>query len=719
MTDATPHPHPAPAERRADLLSGHLLPGHLLPGHLLLGIDTGGTYTDAVVYDEGARAVVAKAKSPTTHHDLGIGIRGAIDRALHQAGVDPGRIELVSLSTTLATNALVEGSGRPVCAVIIGFDDDVVHRGGLREALAGDPMILLDGGHDPHGNERAPLDLDRLRAEVAAVADRVEGFAVMSQFSVRNPAHARAATDAIRALTGATVTASHVLSAQLNGPKRAVTAILNARLVPIIDQLVATTERTLVEQGVHAPVMVVRGDGSLVSASFVRERPIETILSGPAASLVGAAHLTGLDDAIISDIGGTTTDIAVLRHGVPLVSTLGATVGGHRTMVAAVAMHTHGLGGDSHVRHDDRAAGAVLLLGPRRVVPVALAAIDHPAVVHEALDRQLLADPPSDLDGVFVLLADHRRAASVVDPTERRIVDTVAGSGSGSGAGAGAGADDGADDGAGDGAGSIVTAATVMTSTAQQRVVERLERRGVLQLAAFTPTDANHVLGGQCTGDVDAARKTARLFARRRDRLGRAIADDATTISRLTVDALVRRSGEAVLAAAFDHDGLPGDTVQSHVVQAALNGHSGVSRLVAGLDLPLVGLGASAGSYYPAVASLVGTECAVPDHADVANAIGAVVGRVRITHDCTITAPQHGQFVVHAGEAPFTTVSLDDALRHATEVLTDRVRTHMDAAGAAEVELSTEWHESTVEVSGSPMFVEGRLAITGSGRPRL
>jgi N-methylhydantoinase A/oxoprolinase/acetone carboxylase beta subunit len=682
MTDATPPPS-TPVATPAST------------GHLLLGIDTGGTYTDAVVYDERSRTVVAKAKSPTTHHDLSIGISGAIDAALRTAGVPPSAIELVSLSTTLATNALVEGSGRPVCAVIIGFDDDVIERGGLRAALGGDPAVLLAGGHDPHGGERAPLDLDLLAERVGEVADRVDGFAVMSQFSVRNPAHELATVELIRRLTGKTVTASHVLSAQLNGPKRAVTAILNARLVPIIDRLVATTEQTLVDHGVHAPVMVVRGDGSLVSADFVRERPIETILSGPAASLVGAAHLTGLDDAIISDIGGTTTDIAVLRHGIPLVSTLGATVGGHRTMVAAVEMHTHGLGGDSQVRHDERAAGAVLQLGPRRVIPVALAAATHPGIVHAALDRQLAADPPSDLDGVFVLLLDRHRTGDL-DDTERRIVEAV----------------DAAE-------GHIVTAATVMTSASRQRVTERLVRRGVLQLASFTPTDANHVLAGQHTGDGDAARKAAQLFARRRDRLGRAIADDAPTISRLTVDTLVRRSAEAVLAAAFEHDGLPGDTVQSRAVQAALGGHAGVSRISVGLSTPLVGLGASAPSYYPAVAALLGTSAEVPHDADVANAIGAVVGRVRISHDCTVSAPQIGQFVVHAGDGPVVFVSLEAAVEHATDVLTARVRRDMEAAGAAEVEIATDWHESTVEVSGTPMFVEGRLHVTGSGRPRI
>lgn len=698
MTDTTPHsPEPVPEpvpQTVPEPASPSVTAGR--SDHLLLGIDTGGTYTDAVVYDEQHRRVVAKAKAPTTHHDLAIGITGAIEAAIHQAGVDPAHIELVSLSTTLATNALVEGAGRPVCAVIIGFDEDVIERGGLRDALAGDPAIFLAGGHDPHGRELAPLDLDGLTTQLDAVASRVDGFAVMSQFSVRNPSHERAVTDLIRARTGRTVTASHVLSAQLNGPKRAVTAILNARLVPIIDRLVATTERTLAELGVRAPVMVVRGDGSLVSAAFVRERPIETILSGPAASLVGAAHLTGLDDAIISDIGGTTTDIAVLRHGVPLVSTLGATVGGHRTMVAAVAMHTHGLGGDSQVRHDERAVGASLVIGPRRIVPVALAAAAHPEAVHAALDRQLAADPPNDLDGSFVLLVDRARAAEVDDPTERRLVDRLV-----------------------DAPATIAATSAITTSMAERKVLDRLVRRGMLQYAGYTPTDANHVLDGQATGDRSAAVKAAQLFARRRDRLGRAIADDAPTIARTTVDALVRRSAEAVLAASFDHDGLPADTVQSRAVQAALDGHHGATRVEIGLAVPLIGLGASAGSYYPAVADLVRTQAVVPHDADVANAIGAVVGRVRIGHECTITSPEQGRFVIHAGETPTVTTDLAEARSQATEVLRARVRDDLAAAGAGEVEWAEEWHESTVEVSGSPMFVEGRLRVVGHARPQL
>ncbi len=660
---------------------------------LLLGIDTGGTYTDAVIYDETTSTIIATAKSPTTHHDLSIGIRGAIEGALGAAAVEPSRIELVSLSTTLATNALVEGRGRPVGAVIIGFDEAVVERAGLGDALAGDPAIFLAGGHDSHGSEAAELNLEALAEWVDSVTDRVDAFAVTAQFSVRNPAHELAAAALIRQRTGKPVSASHDLSAKLNGPKRAVTAVLNARLVSIIHDLVATTERTLTERGIDSPVMVVRGDGSLVSAAFVSERPIETILSGPAASLVGAAHLTGLDDAIISDIGGTTTDIAVLRSGVPSVSPLGATVGGHQTMVSAVAMHTHGLGGDSQVRHDERAAGALLLIGPRRIIPLCSLAVDEPDFVRQMLDRQLASDSPSDLDTMVLIAADPVSWPASLDAAELRLLESIGGR--------------------------LAAATPLVTSAAGRRVVDRLVRRGVSRLAGFTPTDAGHVLGIQSTFDTDSAVLAATVFARRRDRLGHAIAADGEALASLTVATLQRRSAEAVLAAAFAHDGHPEGTVGAAVIQDGIDRRFSAVQLSVGLALPLVALGASAHAYYPTVAELLRTTAVIPDHASVANAVGAVVGRVRITRTCTISSPQHGQYLLHAGEVPTMHTVLDEARAVAGAIVRAQVLADMTAAGAATFETTETWQERVAEVSGTPMFVEGTMTLTGSGRPDL
>ncbi|MDP2290737.1 MAG: hydantoinase/oxoprolinase family protein [Actinomycetota bacterium] len=661
---------------------------------MLLGIDTGGTYTDAVVYDEGSQSVVATAKSPTTHHDLAVGICAAIDAVLVAAQLPADRIELVSLSTTLATNALVEGKGRPVCAVIIGFDGDVLERAGLGEALGADPAIILAGGHDPHGNPLAALDAELLAREIAAVADGVEAFAVTAQFSVRNPQHELTAADVVRAVTGKPVTLSHHLSARLNGPKRAVTAVLNARLISIIDGLVRTTEAALFERGIHAPLMVVRGDGSLVSAAFVRERPIETILSGPAASLVGAAHLTGATDAVIADIGGTTTDIAVLRDGVPIVSVDGATVGGHQTMVSAVAMRTHGLGGDSHVVHDERAVGAALQLGPRKVVPVCQLAVHERAVVHAMLDLQLTNPMPGELDGMLLVAEHYEQRLAALEGVERAVLAAMGGR--------------------------VAVAAQALHTRQLQRVMERLVQRGVLQLAAFTPTDAAHVVGMQATYDAGAAEKAATLFARKRDRLGKAIAADGHALAMLTIDTLVRRSAEAVLAAAFVHDGLSADSVRQPVVQAALDRRLGVARAAIGLQLPLIGLGASAPAYYPMVAGILGADVRIPDHAGVANAVGAVVGRVRLSHECIVSAPQQGQFLVHvAGEAPAMFTDLDAALAVARRHLLDALTADMVAAGAPVFETRETWRAQTVDLAGIDMFVEGSLTLTASGRPEL
>jgi N-methylhydantoinase A/oxoprolinase/acetone carboxylase beta subunit len=657
----------------------------------LLGIDTGGTFTDAVLYHEPTTTVVAKAKTPTTHDDLSVGVCGAIDAAVAAANVAAADIELVSLSTTLATNALVEGKGRAVCSVLIGFDDAMIERAGLREALAGDPSIVMEGGHDSHGGQRAPLDLERLAEQVALVDSKVDAFAVTSQFSVRNPAHEVAARTLIQRVTGKPVSCSHELSAKLNGPKRAVTAVLNARLISIIDELVATTEAALRDRGMTAPLMVVRGDGSLVSAAFVRERPIETILSGPAASLVGAGHLTNATDAIISDIGGTTTDIAVLRNGIPAVDDMGATVGGHQTMVAAVQMHTHGLGGDSHVRHDPRAAGAVLLIGPRRVIPLSVLALTHRDTVVDMLQTQLRFEVPQELHGVVVVPSSRAPREGSLSQAETDLLHAIGTQ--------------------------PVAAAGIASSALKQRLLDRLVSRGAVRLSAFTPTDACHVLGLQHTFDVEAAELAADLFRKQVDRLAKPLAADARGIAQLTVDTLVRRSAEAVLASAFITDGVPADVVQSAVVQRALDRRFSVVEMPLGLSVPLVGLGASAATYYPPVGDLLRSDVVVPEHADVANAVGAVVGRIRIQHVATISSPQLGQFVVHAGGAPATVTDIEAARAWATDALSSSLAVAMTAAGAASFDVEWKWTQRTAEIAGTEMLIEASLTAVGTGRP--
>jgi N-methylhydantoinase A/oxoprolinase/acetone carboxylase beta subunit len=663
------------------------------PRRVLVGVDTGGTYTDAVVYDEVEDRVLAKAKAPTTHDDLAVGIAAALDRVLAAATVDPEAIGLVSLSTTLATNALVEGTGRPACLVMIGFEPEAVDRGGLREALGTDAVIRVAGGHTSHGTPQHELDLDALGRALDEVDDDVEGFAVTGQFAVRNPEHELAARDLIRERTGQPVTCSHELSDGLNGPKRSVTALLNARLIALIDGLVSTTESILSARGIGAPIMVVRGNGSLVSSAFVRDRPVETILSGPAASLVGAAHLVAVDDAIIADMGGTTTDIAVLRDGLPEFGSRGATVGGHHTMVEAVLMHTHGLGGDSEVTLDDRAVGPRLRIGPRRVIPIVAGADGDASFVERTLTRQLgAASPPGEWAGVFVR-ATERAVGARLDGGEEAVLDAI-----------------------GEG---LAAADLVVDSSLRGRALRRLVRRGLVRMVSFTPTDASHVIGTQTTHDPHLAMLAARLFAQRRDRHGHSIAAGAEELAESTVAALVRHSAEALLAAALIRDGLPAEAAASELVAAAFDSTTRTARLVAGLAVPLVGLGAPAPTYYPAIAELLGADVEIPEDADVANAIGAVVGKVRIRRRITVTAPKRGVFRVHAGVTPETVYDLDSARRRATERGTEMVGEAMVDAGAPDFDVETHWHEKSATVEGRELFVEGTATVIGSGRPKL
>ena len=659
----------------------------------ILGVDTGGTYTDAVIYDEGSNSLLAKAKAPTTHDDLAVGIGQAIERVLAAGSVDPSAISFVSLSTTLATNALVEGRGRPAALVMIGFEEAVLDRGGLREAIGRDSVVMVAGGHTPHGAEAEPLDTESLAAAVTEIAPAVDGFAVTSEFSVRNADHEIAARDLIRERTGLPVTCSHELADELDGPKRSVTALLNARMIALIDELVSTTTEVLDLQGIGAPIMVVRGNGSLVSADFVRERPVETILSGPAASLLGAAHLVGAKDAIISDIGGTTTDIAALRDGRFDLGARGATVGGHRTMVEAVAMATHGLGGDSEVLLADRALGADLVVGPRRVVPLVVTAQSHGDFLQSQLRRQLTADTlPQEWSTVF-LQPTAKAAEASLDRVERQLMERI-----------------------GD---QIVAADTVVEGSRSALATRRLAARGVLRMSAFTPTDASHVLGTQSTHDPAVAHAAAQVWSRRCDHRGKAIVETPSEFAEAVVARLVRQSAEKLLATAFASDGLSETAATSEVVTTALDGKPRTSKLVVGLGVPLVGLGAPAATYYPAIGELLGTEVQIPEHADVANAIGAAVGKVRLRRRVTVSSPRRGLYRVHIGAEPSSFFELEPAKQAAIDQARSAVAAAMAAAGAPEFELEDHWDEKSVDINDRKLFVEGFATVIGTGRPQL
>lgn len=638
--------------------------------------------------------MLASAKALTTRHDLALGIGRALD-GLDLAAAPPPR--LVSLSTTLATNALVEGRGSPVCLLLVGYGADAIGRSALGRALRGDPVAFVEGGHDASGEARAPLDVDAARAAIERHGADVAAFAVAARFSVRNPGHERAVRDLVRALGDRPVTCSHELTAQLDGPRRALTAVLNARLVALVGQLVVSARALLARRGIDAPLMVVKGDGSLVAAEAALARPVETVLSGPAASLVGAGHLSGARDALVSDIGGTTTDVALLRGGWPVLAHEGATVGGWRTMVEAVSAHTWGLGGDSEMRPAERGGdgSAALRAGPARAVPLALLAHEHPGVL-PVLRAQAARPAARDHDGRFAL----RAGADVVGRTttgERRVLEALAAG--------------------------PASLERLFEEHPLERALARLVERGLVLLSAFTPSDALHVLGCHRPWSVEAARLGARLLARS---CGRPAVGEEW-LCREVVERVHVRSAQCLVASALaeEHalsaeDGGPvGRLFLERALAPAAPGTDPLLDVSLRLRRPVVAVGAPAAAFYPEVARRLGTRLVVPEHAAVCGAVGAAVSGVWQSTCVLVTSPEQGRYRVHLPDGVREVDSIEQARAFAEAETARLAAARARAAGAGEIHTRTEVRERSVDVGGATVFLELEVRSVAGGRPRL
>ena len=659
----------------------------------LLGVDTGGTYTDAVILDEATDTILASAKALTSRPDLAVGVGAAIDAALSDAKINPADVAMVSLSTTLATNALVEGQGGRIALVFIGFNPAELGRGGLTDALRGDPVISLAGGHSYAGMEVVQLDLRALEHAVRGLDAGVTGFAIAASFATRNASHEITARDLIRDLTGKPVTCSHELSSALGGPKRALTAVLNARLIGMIDGLISACEGHLIQIGIHARLMVVRGDGALVSADVAREKPIETILSGPAASIAGASWLTGEQNALVSDIGGTTTDVCLLYSGRPKIDPQGARVGPYRTMVEAVAMRTTGLGGDSEVHVVD-GVNSGLWLGPRRLMPISLAAQNYPELVHKTLDQCLSNDAPLVDAGQFAIPM-FTVLPQGLDAREQTVATRLL-------------------------SGPMSVSDAAITRI-EKPALMRLVTRGMLMIAGVTPSDASHVLGRVDVWDKDAATKALALFGRRRTELGDFLATGPKAMAQMVVDQLTKQTVNCLLQTAFDEDGwMQPELLAAHpLTMAGLNQHRGVVQIGLKLGVPVIGLGASAAAYYGAVGERLNTRIILPKHAGVANAIGAIVGQVAMHASGVVTSQGAGNFIVHLPEGINQFLTSDEAMAMLEEALTIAAGDSARAAGVEEIRFEVARDIKQVNIEGQMMFIEASVKVTAQGRPRI
>ena len=628
-----------------------------------IGIDTGGTYTDAVIVDLENRAIIASAKADTTHGDLSIGVSGALARVLADAGprFDRRDISLVSVSTTLATNALVEGRGSPVAAVLIGFDEGMVRRSRIPEELPADLVVVVAGGHDHAGNEQTALDENALRAAVRRLDGKVDAFAIASLYSIRNAAHEHQAQALVSGMTGLPVTLSSELSSELDVPRRALTATLNARIISRIVALTRAIGKSVARENIGARLMIVKGDGSLAPAELIVERPIETIMSGPAASVIGARFLSREKNFVIADMGGTTTDMATAHDGWPDTSETGSMVGGYRTMVHAVDMQTAGLGGDSEVLTDF--AGRIFL-SSHRVVPLSHAGMRWPDVGARISDA-LEAGQGLRMACRFLVLPEGLDASAFprnIEDADRQILEAT-------GNGARAWSD-------------------IVHHKHDEERVRRLVTTGLLQLCGFTPSDAAHVLGRQAQWCADSARlgclalgRISGVIPARKQNSE----EEIRTFAEMVLELVVRKSVFLLLRHLAQHEFREDDPM----IEAMTTGTRKMANLDVALSpaVPVIAVGGPASLYYPETGRRLGTVTIVPQYAEIANAVGAAVGMVRTNHTIEITGDRPGRFLVHADEKPVVETTSSAALSLATRLVSERATAEAEQMGAVDLEV--------------------------------
>ncbi len=656
---------------------------------LVLGIDTGGTYTDGVLMDYHTHRVLAFHKSLTTKRDFSIGIEAVIQGIRIE---DPAAIQMVSISTTLATNAIAEGKSKQVALLLIGYDPELITSFNMQGRFSTPHYFYFSGGHNLYGREKEPLDLPAILAKAGEVKNDVDALAVSGYFSPLNPEHEHRAFDAISGVCDLPVVLGHQLSTKLGSVERATTAALNASLLAVLKEFIIAVRRAMERRRIKAPLMVVRGDGTLMSDEFAAKTPVETIHSGPAASAIGGRFLCHLDEALVVDIGGTTTDIALVENGQVAVSEEGATVADYKTAVKAANLFSIALGGDSHITPDSENR---LRIGPQRVTPLACLAdqFEHVRSSLQTLSQRTDAHLATDWLEYWYLLRDPAEADLQQTEQEKHLVELLR-----------------------EGPHPLPEILTRLNLYSKVQIsADNLLRREIIGLAGLTPTDLLHVEGIYNSWDTQTAHLAADVFCRC---LGAEPAEFREQIWLKMTETIVHAivtflSGKKLPLNTLSRSD---DIGQWFFLNSLYHNHPQLETRLR-LRKPIIGIGAPAAIFLQSVAEKLNCELILPDHHEVANAVGAVAGSVMITEE-VLVYPQLSVdglevlgYSVQTGDERETFEKAAGALAHARSLSRQRALGAALRSGADNPEVTVE-----EQTDGLDTY---RIRAIAVGKPRL
>ena len=631
-----------------------------------LGIDTGGTFTDAVVVDTADMSVLASAKSLTTKGNLTRCISTALDNLPTDVLM---RAEQAALSTTLATNACVEGKGGRAKLIIVGTTDEVLRRVDAQGkfGIPYSDVLAVDYRGSYDGSDVAIPDWDALYRVHPTFFEEADSFGIASIYSLNDGAIVeKSGAEFLREKFGKLVVEATTVAVEPNVIGRGATALLNARLVPVIEEFLDAIGVVFRSRGLDIPVSIVRSDGSLMSEELARIRPVETILSGPAASVTGAQALAGQPESLIVDIGGTTSDIAIVHKGRPN-RTSGIQIGAWKTQVAGVHIDTIALGGDTVVRYTKNSR---LELGTRKVTPLCIAASRWPGVVPQLQEyyRKMCADFHARYELLYLL----KDPGDLVRYTksERQLIG-------------------------------ILREGPVSLFDDRLDIMglktDRLENEGIVMRCGMTPTDAMHIKGDFDEFDAEASRLGARCVlksyrgevASESDEAVIAFADEVYDLARFRLYNQVMRAfaqDRYWPDGAFELDGQM-EAIARREWEDRDADKPASFTMKPRSEAALVGVGAPTHVFLEEVARATGAPFAVPEHARVANAVGAAVSRITVEQQVRIN-PLYGAdgvvkaFSMRGADKAKNFRDLDKAIEAAREQATKQAMEEARRRGA-------------------------------------
>jgi N-methylhydantoinase A/oxoprolinase/acetone carboxylase beta subunit len=575
-----------------------------------IGIDTGGTYTDAVIFDFDEKKILETAKALTTKEDLSLGILAVLDALPAQL---LKKAEIISLSTTLATNACVEDRGGNAKLIFFGGDSAIIDKYGKDYGLPNSSEVYIQESFTKFSGElTCDPDWDLFSKKIESEFDGIEGVGIVELNAMRNSAVVeKKAKELFLQKRSIPVVCGHELFSELNSLQRGSSTLLNARLFPVIREFINAIKIAMAKREINASVVIVRSDGSLMSEEFANIRPVETLLCGPVASVLGSARLANEPKSLVVDMGGTTTDIALVNNGIPHKATGGISIGKWKTFVNGLYVKTFGLGGDTAIHYNIKNQP---FLEDYRIVPLCVAAEKYPCII-DNLKRLRAVRHTKYLHEHYMLIKDISDNPRYTDE-EKTLCNALK-----------------------NGPLMFKEAAHEAGTDIYNLNVSRLIKEGIIQVCGLTPTDIMHIKGDFTQFAVQASVLGAEFVALNANMR-------VNELCEYVYDQIKRKLYTGIVKVMLENGnkhfmtkGVSKDIeyfINENYNMAKAGFKNEYIRMMFTTDFVLAGVGAPIHIFLDDVAKMLGTKAVIPKYHEVANALGAIVGNISATYTVEI-----------------------------------------------------------------------------------